>query len=453
LKSSTQSSQNLDVRSKSILGSGYISMFFIHQGIWILALPFYQMTLGIDPFLLSLAATVPILLATSIGPWVGYLSDHSRSKFGRRKPFMLVSCLVTGVLYGLIWSVPVDWSQEYQFAYLFVLSFIFYLSSTFYVVPMTSLMFESTKDSNERTRVMAFVTVFSKCASVIYQWAFPLSQLAIFGGIYAGVQFVGWFIGIFAIALLGLIPVIWGKEVQQPIKSNTTKTKIKFSKTVSLALANKKLLMLLLLVFVQGGLAVYFVSVDYYLIVYYMCNGDIGEGAFWKGILSSSYAVIGIILVPVITKLAIKHGKTKVLQWVFILTAIGGLVKWFIYVPEVRWLITIDALFGSFIWTSMAIIVPTLIADMCDVEEAQTCDDHKGAFISIYNWVQHFSGSFALIISGITLNVIGFNANLGAEQSDSSMFSMRVILSAGTFFSAVLGWIIMARYSKQQSNR
>lgn len=422
-------------------------MFFIHQGIWILALPFYQMTLGLDPFLLSLAATIPVLLATAVGPWVGYLSDHCQSKYGRRKPFMLLSCLLTGVIYGFIWAVPLDWSQNLQFIYLFVLSFAFYLTSTFFVVPMTSLTFESTKDENERTRVMAFVTLCNKFSSVIYQWAFPLSQLAIFSSIYMGIQVVGWFIGIFIIALMGLIPVIWAKESPQIKAPNNIQ--IKFSETITLALRNKKLLTLLLLIFVQSGLAVYVVSVDYYLILYYMCSGDIAEGSFWKGVLSTAYAAVGIVVVPIIAKLSIEYGKERVLQWVFVITIVGGALKWFIYIPEVRWLLTFDAILCSLVWSSMAIIVPALIADICDEEEEKTGDDHKGAFISIVNWVQHFSGSFALVISGLTLNYIGFDATLGAFQSDSSLFSMRLLLALGTILSAILGWVIIRYYASK----
>lgn len=60
----------LDTTGKFALGQGYFTQFFAAQGIYILAVPYYQMTLGIDPFLLGLAMTLPLLLAGSLGPLV-----------------------------------------------------------------------------------------------------------------------------------------------------------------------------------------------------------------------------------------------------------------------------------------------------------------------------------------------------------------------------------------------
>tara|TARA_B100000809_G_scaffold60903_1_gene57509 strand:+ start:2092 stop:2328 length:237 start_codon:yes stop_codon:yes gene_type:complete len=71
------------------LGIGFFSLFFANQTVPILAIPFYQMILGGDPFLLGVALTIPIISAI-LSPWVGHLSDNFKSKYGRRRPFILL---------------------------------------------------------------------------------------------------------------------------------------------------------------------------------------------------------------------------------------------------------------------------------------------------------------------------------------------------------------------------
>ena len=96
---------------KLALGFGFLSTFFASQSVAVLAIPYYQMTLGLDPFLLALALTLPLLLGSLLGPWVGHLSDHSQSRFGRRKPFILLGSWASCISFGLIWMVPAGWAD------------------------------------------------------------------------------------------------------------------------------------------------------------------------------------------------------------------------------------------------------------------------------------------------------------------------------------------------------
>lgn len=76
VSTSTSESIRVSGTQKLALGAGFFAMFFAQQSVSVLAIPFYQMTLGVDPFLLGLALTLPLLLGTLLGPWVGHLSDH-----------------------------------------------------------------------------------------------------------------------------------------------------------------------------------------------------------------------------------------------------------------------------------------------------------------------------------------------------------------------------------------
>ena len=76
-----------------LLAAGFLALFFANQSVLVLAVPFYQMTLALDPVWLSLAIAVPMLLGSSISGYVGRASDCCQSRFGRRRPFLLAGVL------------------------------------------------------------------------------------------------------------------------------------------------------------------------------------------------------------------------------------------------------------------------------------------------------------------------------------------------------------------------
>lgn len=435
--------QKINTRSKFALGIGFFAMFFANQSIAVLAIPFYQMTLGVDPFLLGIALTIPIIISTSLGPWVGHLSDNFSSAYGRRRPFIFVGAWLSCFTFGAIWMVSPSWSETVQLIYFVLCSIIFNICVVFLSVPLTCLSYEMSDDHHERTKIMGFTSYFIKIGSLLHQWLFPLSQLAIFGGLFLGVKFVGWGVAVFIIGFLGCIPSFFCYE-RVPTKLFTSSVGNHYKKNLGLfrSLAslrkNKALIILLILTVIQLCGGAFTASMDYYLVVYYQHSGDVAEGAIWKGVLSTSYAVFGLLSIPLIAKLSVTYGKVKALKLIYLLTAIGGVLKWFIFTPDVRWLLLLDAVFCTAIWTAMTMLIPSMLADLCDEDEVLHQQRREGLFVSIHTWVVNFSMAAALLLSGIALNMVGFDASDHINQSDESILLMRLILSLGTVFFSLI---------------
>src|SRR5512143_3161302 len=62
--------------------------------------------LGMNPALVGLVAALPRLLDALIDPLMGYVSDHTRSRWGRRRPYLFVGAIASGVTFVLLWQVP-----------------------------------------------------------------------------------------------------------------------------------------------------------------------------------------------------------------------------------------------------------------------------------------------------------------------------------------------------------
>jgi GPH family glycoside/pentoside/hexuronide:cation symporter len=187
---------------------------------------------------------------------------------------------------------------------------------------------------------------------------------------------------------------------------------------------------------------------DYYLLVYYVHGGDISQGAIDKGWLSTAYTLLGMLAIPLLIRLSARLDKTKVLQGVFLLTALGGVIKWYIFVPDMGLWIIVDALFCTVVWSAMITLVPSMLADISDQHTQQSGRAEEGRFVALFTVVASLSGALAILLSGLCLNLSGFDAALGANQTDSSMTNLRVILAFGTcFFSLAAYFVIRLRLS------
>lgn len=430
-------SGGVSARQKWSLGAGFLATSYVSQSLMVLAVPFYQMTLGVDPFLLSVVLIIPFLLASLLNPWVGHMSDQLYSRWGRRRPFIFAASWVCALLYGLVWMVPDDWNTNSQLGYFALISLLLYCAYVFLNVPMSCLSFEISREPQQRLAVMGFVSYFVKLGTLLYQWLFPLAQLAIFSSVFVGIKVVGWVVAVLVIGVLGMLPAIFCRE-QQTLR--LPPQHLRLSDSLALIKNNRILGIMLLICLLQLGGGAFSASMDYYLLVYYVHGGDISQGSIDKGWLSTAYTVLGIVAIPILIKCAAQRDKLKVLQAVMLLTALGGLAKWYLYVPGSGLWLILDALLCTAVWSAMSTLVPAIIADISDQHSLNSGQAKEGRFVALFNLVSNFSSVLAILLAGLSLNLIGFDAAAGASQSSASIYSMRIILAGGTFICAVLAW-------------
>lgn len=435
-------------KHKFILGLGFFAVFFTFQGVSALAVPYYQMTLGVDPFLLGLAMKLPLLIITFVSPLVGHISDRCNSQLGRRRPFILFFPWLSCLAFGAIWMVPDIWTAQAQLIYFSVLVSVFYLVSIWWTVPMKCLAFEASTDYDERTNVMGFVSYFFKFGALIYHWLFPLAQLAIFGSLAVGIMFVGWGIGLFAIAMFALIPALLLKENSaKPIhKPEEVTIRLGLFKSISQIFRHKNIKILAAIVCAQVFFGALSSSMDRYVLVYHMFDGDIKTGTIWKGVVSTSYAIFGIVAIAVWTYLSEKIGKIVAFKCICLLTMTGGIAKWFIYNPGQEYWLFLDAALCSSMWVSIGVLVTSMLADMIDKDELENAERREGLFVSVKAWVMKVGGSIGIILAGYMLNKIGFDADLSGEQSDTTINLMRIILASGTTLGAFCCFCLIHYY-------
>jgi GPH family glycoside/pentoside/hexuronide:cation symporter len=434
----------LSLGARVLLGMGGFSLFFGSITIQSMAIPVYQMLLGVTPLMLGLAMTIPRLWDAFLDPVVGRLSDNFRSRWGRRRPFIVVGAVSMGISYGLIWMVAPEWSEMQKVAYFVATALLYYTCDTFFAIPYQGLMYESSPDYNERTKVTASYAMWGKVADLSSGWIFPLSQLAIFSSPIIGIRWVGWGVGIFVLGLVGMIPGIWGRE--RYYHAAAVQVKVSLRSAMGAALKNKALLILMALCMLKVMPSMLASSMDHYLLVYYMNGGDIAAGSSWKAALTTAYGVVGLASIPVLQVLSRRYGKREAMAMVYGLVIVAGFGKWFLFVPGNTWIVLFDAVLSAPIWIGLSMLIPSMLADVCDDDELRSGLRREGTFGAIYNWIVKLGITFAFLGTGLLLQLVGFDSKLGAAQAPETFFWMRFSFAGVTVVSAILGVIVALRY-------
>ena len=73
--------------------------------------------LGMNPALVGLVAAIPRLTDALTDPLIGYISDNTKTRWGRRRPYIFVGALSVGVIFALLWQLPADQSESFYFWY------------------------------------------------------------------------------------------------------------------------------------------------------------------------------------------------------------------------------------------------------------------------------------------------------------------------------------------------
>jgi Na+/melibiose symporter-like transporter len=147
---------SLPAQTRLFYGLGAVAYGVKDNGFSYFLLLYYNQVLGLPEAWVGLGIMLALFLDAVSDPVVGHLSDHFRSRWGRRHPFMYAAALPVAVAYYLLWRPPAGLSPEQLFAYFVVVAVLVRTLITFYEIPSTSLVAELTPEYDERTSVLGW---------------------------------------------------------------------------------------------------------------------------------------------------------------------------------------------------------------------------------------------------------------------------------------------------------
>jgi GPH family glycoside/pentoside/hexuronide:cation symporter len=130
--------------------------------------------LGFPPLMWGILFFVPRILDAVTDPIMGFVSDNTRSRWGRRRPYIFVGAIVTGLTFVIMWQLYPDNGLTFNFIYFLGFSLVFYLGLTIFATPYVAMGYEMSSDFHERTRLMAVAQWIGQWAWVIAPWFWVL---------------------------------------------------------------------------------------------------------------------------------------------------------------------------------------------------------------------------------------------------------------------------------------
>ena len=404
--------------------------------------------LGMNPALVGLLGALPRLIDAFTDPLMGYISDHTKSRWGRRRPYIFIGAIAVGVIFALLWQLPNGRSESYYFWFFLIGSLFFYLAYTVFATPWVALGYELTPDYHERTRVMAVQNFMGQLAYLISPWFLWVMQYdVLFDDLVSGARALAIVIGVVVIAI-GILPAIFlterfSAEAVDEVKRRFLESTVDFFRGFAASLKFTPFLKLCLATFLVFNGFMMVASFQAYVIIYYVFAGDQSLGAEYAGWVGTVSAIATFCVIFFISWLSSKIGKRRAF---FVSTGVsiaGYALKWVCYSPQHPLLLLIPAPFIAFGLGGLFTLMGSMIADVCDMDELESHQRREGMFGSIYWWVVKLGMAAALGIGGLLLNATGFDVALDGNQTESTIFLMRLFdIAIPLVSSAIAIWIV-----------
>jgi glycoside/pentoside/hexuronide:cation symporter, GPH family len=415
-------------------------------------MPVFNIGLGMNPAVISLILLIWRAWDGFADPIMGNISDNARTRWGRRKPFIVVGAILTGITLPVIWWMPrglADWQMT---LWLLISGLIFYTCYTVWAMPYYSLQLEMSPDYNERTNITAYRAMAQKVMALASGWILALASLPIFSrsesgspDLVNGMRYISLFLAVVTIGL-GVLPGIFVREryYQAAVKKQGHE---KLLLGMKQTLSNRPFLWILAIVVTYSFGFSLVSSLGFYVNAYYICSGDIALAAKIQGVKSTLLFAPNLLAVPLCTWLANRYDKRFILYLTALSGLVGSLSIYIFYTPANPWLQIIPSLLIGPVNIGLWLVVPSMQADVADYDELQTGLRREGSFSSIFSWVYKMAITVTSGLSGLMLVWTGFDAAHGGKQPGHVMENLKLMYIWIPVFCLVICIFAISRYN------
>jgi GPH family glycoside/pentoside/hexuronide:cation symporter len=410
--------------------------------------------LKMDPVLVGIIGFAPRIFDAVSDPMMGYISDNTRSRWGRRRPYIFGGALLAGVVFAAMWQLPAGHSESFYFWTFMTASILYFLTYTVYATPFVAFGFEMTPDYHERTRLQAFANTVGQLAWLGVPWFYAImANKRLFDDTVHGARVLALWVG-GAICLLGLVPAVFCREKFAALpREQDTGEKLEllgfwghtqvFFKGIATTFQCRPFVKLCAATFLVFNGFQLGASFSLYVVIYYVFLGDdskAGELMGWFGTLT---AVSTLVVIPLTAWISTKIGKRKTFLITISLSIAGYALKWIGYDPaHPHWLLFSCPLvaFGT---GSLFTLMGSMVADVCDYDELESHQRREGIFGAIYWWMVKVGMALAGLLTGLMLKASGFDVALTTAQSDQTLLLLRIFdVVVPMLTSGIAIWII-----------
>lgn len=451
-------SQKVPFGQKVAFGLGMLAnqMFPAALGIFMVVL---VQDLGFPGWMWGLLFFLPRFYDSIIDLIMGFVTDNTRSKWGRRRHYVFIGAIILGISFVAMWQLHRENGLEYNFTYFLIWSFIFYTGLTIFSIPYVAMGYEMTNDFHERTSIMAVAQWIGQWAWVIAPWFWIIMyDPDMFENADTATRTLSVGVGIFCM-ILAMIPAIF-------IKSKST---LDDDSLIPLSLKNiggglkeilsgfkaafviapfRKLCLSTFLIFNAFNTVA---SFSFFIIIYYLFNGDTKAAGIWPTLFGSVGALVTTFaVIPTVAWMSKKMGKKNAFMLSQGISIIGYILFWFLFVPGKPYMFMIALPFFSFGIGSLFTLMMSMTADVCDLDELNTGKRREGIFGAIYWWMVKLGFAIAGLLSGAIMSYVGFTPDADV-QPEGAVSGLRMFFSLVPIVGTLIAMWLMSDYDVSEA--
>ncbi len=407
-----------------------------------------NISLGLSAFWLGTIMIIPRLWDAVSDPVMGHLSDNTRTRWGRRRPYILIGGIAVALSFVGMWWVPrgeavsAMFASEaaynwFQLGCILAALLIFFTACTVFEIPHGALGMEMSADYHERTRLFSAKSFLGNLFAMGTPWLIYLAGRDFFkgqdGDLTDGMRYVSIFIA------AGLIPLTfwWFRDLREPVLAPAQQQrKSAFWQEMRTTMSNPIFLRLVLIIFTLAMGFNFVALFNYYITIFYLYGGDTVRAGMLLGINGTLWAVTGLIAVFPLNWISKRLGKEKTLMIAILLMCLAQASKIVCYNPALPYLVLIPTVCLSAGMLMFFTLGSSMVGDICDEDELQTGSRSEGSYYAVYWWFIKMGTAFASFVTGALLVFTSFD-----EQQNVAVDALRGKLAV--LQSEVQNWEVL----------
>lgn len=363
-------------------------------------------------------------------PLLGQVSDRTRTKRGRRIPYILFGSIPLAVTFILVWTPPQGWHGNTTLMFIYFLAAIFLYDTlyTLVILNWTALFPEMYKTQEERTRVSAYRQVLGLAGTLIGTALPPILYDKIGWGAM-GIVFAG-------LTLVSILMSLIGSREDMTMQGSES---LPLGQALLATFKNKSFI-----TFVLGYTFIQFTILMLQTVMPFYSKYVLGVQGFKVSLILGTLIIVSIFFVIPWSKAANRIGSKKTMLVSIVLYGLGMIPFWFVrsYFGALA-----AAAFVGIGLAGIIILIDVFISDIVDEDELKTGVRREGMYFGINALFIRIAISFQSIIMGFVLDSTGYNADLGiGSQPQSALTGLKMLITFIPLITVVLSFICYKFY-------
>lgn len=368
-----------------------------HMAIISVYLMFYLTDVhGMPGTLAGTLVLIPRIWNIVTDPLMGGISDRWRSRWGRRRPFLLAGCVIWGLAFAAMFWIPGDFKQVQKATWFFVCYFVVNTGLSLYHVPYSAMAAEMTRDYDERLSLASYKEIAARVSVMLTIMASPLlvqrAPDALTGYRWVGMAAGG------MIVLSGLVTFFATERAPAIAFQNQT---LSWKEQFRTFRANRPLFVLSSAYLLSSASDAFYSAMLIYFITL-----SLGQSSELMGILYPLGSLTAIVMTAVWARVGVRQGKNRACILAFAAAAGTFLLSLTVSGSRAWMMFPLMVLIGAS-FSGVFLLPSAMVPDTVEYDERISGQRREGAIYGAWVFVQQTGMACGTFLVGVYLDAIG----------------------------------------------